>query len=62
MNILIWGTIYLIIASAIFGAGYLFAAREFGKDVKFYKDCVRMLRVQILGHVQEIETLKRIGK
>ncbi len=61
METLFWIGVCILAAAFIFCMGYLFAAREFGKDVKFYKDCVNTLRVQIQGHIQEIQTLKRFG-
>ena len=59
MNILIWGFIYVVIAFAVFGAGYLFAAREFGKEVRFYKDCIKnqrtVLQAQNSDHLKTLE-------
>jgi len=59
MNILIWGFIYVVIAFAVFGAGYMFAAREFGKDVMFYKDCIKnqrtVLQAQNSDHLKTLE-------
>lgn len=37
---------------AIFALGYLCAAREFGKDILFYKDCVRTLRMELYNMEQ----------
>ena len=43
---------------AIFALGYLCAAREFGKDVRFYKDSIRTLRAELYkreGSREEVE-------
>ena len=59
MNFLIWAFIYAAIAFGVFGAGYLFAAREFGKDVRFYKDCIKnqrtVLQAQNSDHLKTLE-------
>jgi hypothetical protein len=59
MNYVIWGFIYFVAVLFIFFAGYLFAAREFGKDVKFYKDCIKnqrtVLQAQNSDHLKTLE-------
>lgn len=58
MDILLWGIIYFISALSVFGFGYLFAAREFGKDVKFYKDCLKNWRGKDLEAQAELRKVR----
>jgi hypothetical protein len=59
MNILIWGFISVVIVGLIFMAGYLFAAREYEKDLRFYKDCIKnqrtVLQAQNSSHLKTLE-------
>jgi hypothetical protein len=48
MEAIFWGASIFIAACAVWAFGYLTAAREFGKDVSFYKDCIRTLRNQLI--------------
>lgn len=47
METVFWIGLGLIVAFMVFAFGYLTAAKEFGKDVRFYKDCVRTLRAEL---------------
>jgi hypothetical protein len=59
MNYVIWGFIYFALVGVVFGCAYLFAAREFGKDVRFYKDCIKnqrtVLQAQNSDHLKTLE-------
>lgn len=60
MITLFWIGVAVILAGLIFGLGFLFAVREMGKDVKFYKDCVRVLRGENVK--QELKYQENRGK
>jgi hypothetical protein len=59
MNYFIWGFISVVIVGLIFMAGYLFAAREYEKDLRFYKDCIKnqrtVLQAQNSDHLKTVE-------
>ena len=59
MNFLIWGFISVVVVGLIFMAGYLFAAREYEKDLRFYKDCIKnqrtVLQAQNSDHLKTLE-------
>ena len=56
----------LILLAVFFSWGYLFASKEFGKDVKFYKDRIRNQRTVLIAtekaHLEAIEDLSVNGK
>ena len=50
-----------IVLVVFFSWGYLFAAKDFGKDVKFYKDCIKNQRTVLIAtnkaHLEALEDL-----
>ena len=48
METIFWVILSFIIACMVFAFGYLTASREFGKDIRFYKNCIQTLRDQLI--------------
>ena len=61
-DFLFWLVGAFLVVLVSFGAGYLVAARGFGKEVRFYKDCIQNQKTTIQGYLQEIELMQRAMK
>ena len=59
MDALFWGAVILVALLIAFVSGYMLAAREFGKEVRFLKDCSERQRNTIVGYMEEVDVLQR---